>query len=135
MKVLIAGLSDPSAVAMQRVVASVFPDAQVIRQQRGVSLDQPGPWAIAQQCELCIVDLIGMGLARWTTQRQAQLQTRLLGDHSTVILAPPGEGGGWLAAMPELQASGGTRVLMQHPLTAASMGTVLADLRARARAE
>ncbi len=135
MKVLIAGLSDQSALAMQRVVASVFQEAQVIRQQRGVSLDQPGPWAIARQCDLCIVDLIGMGLARWTAQRQAQLQAQVLGEHSTVILAPPGDGGGWLDAMPELQATGGSRLLMQHPLTASTVHTVLTALRTRFEAE
>ena len=135
MKVLIAGLSDQSTVAMQRVVTSVFQDAQVIRQQRGVSLDQPGPWAIAAQCEMCIVDLIGLGLARWTAQRQAQLQTRVLGERSAVILAPPGDGGGWLDAMPELQAACGSRVLMQHPLKASTMRTVLAELGAQAQAE
>jgi hypothetical protein len=53
MKVLIAGLSDQSAVAMQRVV----------------SLGQPGHRATAQPCDLCIAELIGSWLAAGTLDR------------------------------------------------------------------
>lgn len=135
MKVLIAGLSDPSATAMERVVVSVFPGAQVLRQQRGVSLQSPDPWSVARRCDLCIVDLIGLGLARWTGERLDQLQSLVLGDHSAVVLAPPGDGGGWLEALPALQATGGLRVLLQHPLRASTMRKVLGDMRPHAEAE
>lgn len=126
MKVLIAGLSDQSAAAMERVVGAVYPGAQVIRQQRGVSVDSPQAWAVAQSCDLCIVDLIGLGLARWTHTRQQQLQALVLSDHCAIVLAPPGDGGGWLQA---LQASGAARVTLQHPLRATTMRTTLQDLR------
>lgn len=128
MKVLIAGLSDQSAAAMARVVDAVYPGAQVIRQQRGVSVDAPAAWAVTQSCDLCIVDLIGLGLARWTEQRQQQLQALVLNDHCAVVLAPPGDGGGWLQA---LQAAGSARVTLQHPLRATAMRTTLQELRAQ----
>lgn len=128
MKVLIAGLSDQSAAAMERVVGAVYPGAQVIRQQRGVSVDSPQAWAVAQSCDLCIVDLIGLGLARWTHERQLQLQALVLSDHCAIVLAPPGDGGGWLQA---LQASGAARVTLQHPLRATTMRGTLQDLRAQ----
>lgn len=135
MKVLIAGLSDPSATAMERVVVSVFPGARVLRQQRGVGLQSPDPWSVARRCDLCIVDLIGLGLARWTAERLDQLQSLVLGEHSAVVLAPPGDGGGWLEALPALQANGGLRVLLQHPLRASTMRKVLGDMRPHAEAE
>lgn len=128
MKVLIAGLSDPSAVAMERIVGVVYPGAEVIRQRRGVSMGSPKAWSVADGCDLCIVDLIGLGLARWTDERQLQLQSLVLNEHCAIVIAPPGDGGGWLQA---LQASGTARLTLQHPLTATTVRKALADLRAQ----
>jgi hypothetical protein len=126
MNILIAGLSRGSAIAVELIAGSVWPDPTFVRVERRVStsLSEQSPEAI--DCDVCMVDVLGLGLSRWSPSREAELNDYLLG-RPTIVLVPPGAGGGWLDASG--RTADKTAIRLQHPVSANTLKESLTQLR------
>lgn len=125
MRTLLIGLSDISAHAMEMLVTSLLPQAVVIRQSGPFPTL---PTGYATPADLFIVDLNGMGFSQWSPARQSYLQQRILRCGHALLLAPVGNGGGWLdASIPGC-------LVLQQPISTAAVRSALSALNAKEHA-
>ena len=127
MNILIAGLSRGSAIAVELIAGSVWPDPTFVRVERRISASLADQSSAAIDCDICMVDVLGLGLSRWSPAREAELNDYLLG-RPTIVLVPPGVGGGWL------DADGGrlvdkSKIRLQHPVSGNTLREALTKLR------
>jgi hypothetical protein len=130
MELLLAGTSPQSAAAMEIVAGGVHPDLKTLVIPRGNQPGLPADSAATRRCQLCVLDLVGLGLARWSAQRQADL-LEFLADRPAALLVPAnldssGSAPGWSQlASPRL-------LLLPQPVQTAHMREALLQLRAQA---
>ncbi len=130
MRVLVAGLSTQSSAAVELIIGSVFRGAKVIQHPRG-----PGCTTIALasevgHCDLCVVDLAGLGWGVRTPEREAALQDSVLGDRPAIVLLPSADGGWARSAV--LNDRPQPRIGLSQPASMTSLQEALLLLRRRA---
>ena len=123
MKILIAGLSSQSATATEVISRSLWPDASYVRLNRSLTAEIPEQSVNAARCELCVVDLLGMGWAHRTEEHEIQLEIFLAGRNAVMLVAP-GSGGGWLGTA-ALRVPNAVRTLLQRPVSVAALREAL----------
>ena len=133
MKVLIAGFSPQSTTAIELIVGSLWSDVAFVKLSRGASLSLSSPSDETQRCSLCIVDLLGLGMALWSATREAELQAFLSGRHA-ILFVPAGGSDDWLNAL-QPGRLGPSRIVLQHPASTASLRAAVETLREHAQAE
>lgn len=131
MKVLVAGFSPQSTAAVEIIVGSLWPSASFVKLARGATFAPPEQAPEAQQCDICVVDLLGLGMAIWAPEHEVELQA-FLGDRRAVLFVPAGSDEGWPSA---LAALGPARVVLQHPASTAALREALATLRGDHRSD
>lgn len=127
-KILIAGLSQQSATAVELTAKRVWSDPSFVRPPRSITnaLEELSPEAMA--CDIGVFDLLGLGLAHWTGEQEAELQV-LMAKRPSIVLLPPG-GGGWLNTVrPGIYDP--VPLVLQHPVLVASLHDALDALRQR----
>lgn len=96
MSILLAGLTDHEAAAIEIMVGMQWRDESCIILKRALSLSVPAQGAVARSCRCCVLDLFGLGMRKYSPEREQEL-LRFLNGRSAVLLAW-GDGGGWLEA-------------------------------------
>ncbi|HLR86762.1 MAG TPA: hypothetical protein VK064_02630 [Wenzhouxiangella sp.] len=96
MKILLAGLLERDAAAINILVRMAWRDHQVVSLPRSLSLTIPDQDNTARSCKCCIIDLAGLGLRRYSTENESRLQEFLSGRPAVLIVRGGGEG--WLSA-------------------------------------
>ena len=91
---LLAGLTDHEAAAIEIMVGMNWSDRHVLTIARGVGLGVPEQTPAARACTHCVLDLFGFGLRRYSAENEVKLRA-FLGNRSAVLLIW-GNGGGWL---------------------------------------
>lgn len=133
MKVLIAGFSPQSTTAVELVVGSLWSDVTFVKLPRGTLPSATEQSVVAQDCALCVVDLLGLGMALWSAARETELQAFLAGRRA-ILFVPAGGSDDWLNAV-QPGRLGPSRLLLQHPASTASLREALETLRERGQAE
>ncbi len=133
MKVLIAGFSPQSTAAVELIVGSLWSDVTFVKLPRGTLLSAPGQSAEALACSLCVVDLLGLGMALWSAAREAELEAFLSGRRA-ILFVPAGGNDDWLSALWPGRL-GPSRAILQHPASTASLRAALETLREHGQAE
>lgn len=116
-KIFAAGLSPQSTSAVEFIARELWPDCVFVHQR----LLETNTLALA--CDICLLDLLGLGLGRWSDERQAEVMA-FVGTRPTVLLIPPGSGGGWMLAIGRTEL-GVRQSLLQHPVGAALLRDAL----------
>ena len=91
---LLAGLTDHEAAAIEIMIGMNWHDQRVLTIPRGLGLGVPEQSAAAKACEQGVLDLFGFGMRRHTPEHEAKL-IEFLAGRSAVLLVWGG-GGGWL---------------------------------------
>lgn len=121
MNLLLAGANFRNAAALEVIIRSIWQDAQVERLDRH---DWPDLTIAPPQfadCDLLVLDLLGMGRIRWTLQTQAALEALASGRRLAVML-PSGTAGD---AFEQAWAPGTAPVMLRHPVSAKDMREAL----------
>ena len=92
--ILLAGLTDHEAAAIEIMVGMNWSDRHVLTIARGVGLGVPEQTPAARACTHCVLDLFGCGLRRYSAENEVKLRA-FLGNRSAVLLIW-GNGSGWL---------------------------------------
>ena len=92
--ILLAGLTDHEAAAIEIMVGMNWSDRHVLTIARGVGLGVPEQTPAARACTHCVLDLFGFGLRRYSAENEVKLRA-FLGNRSAVLLIW-GNGSGWL---------------------------------------
>src|SRR5690625_5312555 len=93
MKILLAGLLERDAAAINILVRMAWRDHQVVSLPRSLSLTIPDQDNTARSCKCCIIDLAGLSLRRYSTENESRLQeldrksTRLNSSHVAISYA------------------------------------------------
>src|SRR5690625_1908946 len=96
MKILLAGLLERDAAAINILVRMAWRDHQVVSLPRSLSLTIPDQDNTARSCKCCIIDLAGLSLRRYSTENESRLQEFL--SRRPAVLIVRGGGEGWLSA-------------------------------------
>lgn len=91
--ILLAGLTEPEAAALEILVGMHWRDWQTVTLKRSLSLSIPEQTSAARACKVCVVDLFGFGMRRHTPEQEQRLKEFLNGRNA--ILLVWGSGGGW----------------------------------------
>jgi hypothetical protein len=127
MKVLFAGMADRIAAALDILIHMSWKDALCVHLPRNPSLSVPPQTAEALLCDLCVVDLFGLGLRKYGGDSENKL-LKLLNGRPAVVLLWGSDGGGWpLTGLP--LAPGQSLIWMRVPYSAQDMRDALARLR------
>ncbi len=133
MKVLFAGMADRIAAALDILIHMSWKDALCVHLPRNPSLSVPPQTAEALLCDLCVVDLFGLGLRKYGGDSENKL-LKLLNGRPAVVLLWGSDGGGWpLTGLP--LAPGQSLIWMRVPYSAQDMRDALARLRTQLPAE
>ncbi|MEQ1596871.1 MAG: hypothetical protein ABL985_17395 [Casimicrobium sp.] len=124
MRILIGGLSPQSIIATEVVAQSVWSDATFVHHARGNTLGVAMQSSDAVRCDICVVDLLGMGLGTRTDEAEIQLEI-FLADRGAVLLVPAGSGGGWLDPTAPQGRIKSARTVLQRPVTVSALRDAL----------
>ena len=124
---LLAGLTDHEAAAIEIMIGMNWQDQRVLTLARGLGLGVPEQSAAAKACEQCVLDLFGFGMRRHTPENEAKL-LEFLARRSAVLLVW-GSGGGWLERQLPL-ARGQQIAWVSMPYSSADMLTAIKQVRA-----
>ena len=123
---LLAGLTDHEAAAIEIMIGMNWQDQRVLTIPRGLGLGVPEQSAAAKACEQGVLDLFGFGMRRHTPEHEAKL-IEFLAGRSAVLLVW-GCGGGWLER--QLPLARGQRVAwVSMPYTSADMLAAIKQVR------
>ena len=89
-KILLAGLTEREAAAVQMLVESTWRDCSCVILPRLADFQMPVQSAQAQACSGVVVNLLGVGLLRYSEQAQSKL-AQLLDGRSAVLLLHSGD--------------------------------------------
>lgn len=92
--ILMAGLSDQEAAAIEILVGMTWDNVQVVSIKRSLSLAIPEQGMEARACEVCVIDLFGLGMRRHSPENAQRLMGFLKGRPAVLLVW--GSGGGWL---------------------------------------
>ncbi|MDO4724431.1 MAG: hypothetical protein Q4A97_06680 [Comamonadaceae bacterium] len=95
--VLLAGLTDHEAAAIEIMINMSWRDQHCITLRRELSLSIPEQTAQAKACRYCVIDLFSLGLRKHSPDNEAQL-LQFLAGRSAVLLVR-GSGSGWFDAL------------------------------------
>ncbi len=129
MKILIAGASAQTHDAVAQIAQSLWMDVTLVRLARGVGATVPVQPLAASQCDLCVLDVMGLGWSQWFPEHATRVET-LLADRSAVLLLPPDCVGGWLDA--PAFSSRHSRAVLQRPISAEAFRNAMRDAGAAA---
>ena len=90
---LLAGLTDHKAAAIEIMVGMTWHDQRVLTIPRGMGLGVPEQTAAARACQYCVLDLFGFGLRKYSPENEARLLEFLAGRSAVLLVW--GAGGGW----------------------------------------
>ena len=93
-KILLVGLTDQEAAAIEIMIGMNWRDAQCTVLRRSLSLAMPEQTPEALACTHCVVDLFGLGMRKYSAENAERLMA-FLGGRSAVALAWGADGGGW----------------------------------------
>ncbi len=136
-RVLIAGMTPQTASAVELIVRAVFGAVAIVRHDRGPALAPAAVAAQARPDDLCVVDLLGFGWARWSVALEQALRQELFGPRPAIVLLPPG-GSDWAARLADhaTEHSGPVtpgagqplRLMLVHPASMTAMRGALQRL-------
>ena len=129
--VLLAGLTDTEAAAIEIMVGMTWRDHQCVTLARGLVLGVPAQTAQARACRSCVVDLFGLGMRKHSQDHERNLLEFL--DGRSAVLLVWGSGGGWLDARMPLQR-GQHVTWLTVPYTSAGLRDALKRVMAARRA-
>ncbi len=127
---LLVGLSDPEAGAVEILLGRRWPGAGALRIPRGPQLALPEQSAEARRCDACMIDLASVGLR----QRSADAESRLLAflDGRPAIILSRELEGSWLDH-PLAAAEGQPIIVLKTPYGStqllAGMAQILASMQ------
>lgn len=120
--ILLAGLTEPEAAALEILVGMHWRDWKVVTLKRSLSLSIPEQTSAARAADVCVVDLFGFGMRRHAPEQEARLM-EFLNGRSAILLAW-GTGGGWNEA--ELPTAPGQQVeCLKVPYTSVAIRSAL----------
>ncbi len=128
MRILIAAPSHQTVTSVEIIARSIWPGATFVLLARSPRSSIPPQSVAAMQCDLCVLDLLGLGWSRWCAEHEARLKI-LLAGRGAILLVPPGNGGEWLDTSGSANQHG--RIVLQRPVTA---GALIEALRAAGNA-
>ncbi|PAT40485.1 hypothetical protein CK623_05170, partial [Vandammella animalimorsus] len=99
--VLLAGLTDHEAAAIEIMVNMTWREQRCITLRRDLSLSIPEQTAQAKACRYCVIDLFSLGLRKHSPDNEVLL-LQFLAGRSAVLLVR-GSGSGWFDALLPLQ--------------------------------
>ncbi|PAT40448.1 hypothetical protein [Vandammella animalimorsus] len=99
--VLLAGLTDHEAAAIEIMVNMTWRDQRCITLRRDLSLSIPEQTVQAKACRYCVIDLFSLGLRKHSPDNEVLL-LQFLAGRSAVLLVR-GSGSGWFDALLPLQ--------------------------------
>lgn len=125
--VLLAGLTDQEAAAVEIMIGMTWRDARCEALRRNMSLSVPEMTVSARSCTHCVVDLFGLGMRKYSPENARRLLD-FLGGRSAVVLAWGTGGGGWLGQNLPL-AEGQVLEWVQMPYSSQDMRAALTKVR------
>ena len=126
-KILLVGLTDQEAAAIEIMIGMNWRDAQCTVLRRSLSLAMPEQTPEALACTHCVVDLFGLGMRKYSAENAERLMA-FLGGRSAVALAWGADGGGWMGQKLPL-AAGQVLELLLMPYSSHDMKTALGKVR------
>lgn len=94
--ILLMGLTDHEAAAVEIMIGMNWRDHRCITLKRELSLAIPEQHAAARSCEACVLDLFGLGMRKYSPANATRLMEVMAGRPA--VLLTWGDGGGWLEA-------------------------------------
>ncbi len=129
MKILLAGASATTETTIKLIAASVFRVASLHVLERAALGVLPPQSVAALRCQLCVVDVQGLGWSQWHPEHAARLEL-LVAGRAAVLLLPPNSSGGWYD---DAQfASTEDRLLLRRPVSDAGIACALRSAGAAA---
>ena len=129
MKILLAGASANTETAIRLIASSVFRSASLHLLERAASGLSPQQSVAASRCQLCVVDVHGLGWSQWYPEHAARLEL-LLAGRAALLLLPPNSSGGWYDTAQF--ASAQDRILLRRPVSDAGIACALRSAGAEA---
>jgi hypothetical protein len=122
MRILIAAPSHQTVTAVEIISRSIWPGATFVLLARSARAAVPPQSVAAVQCDLCVLDLLGLGWSRWSNENEERLNI-LLSGRSAILLLPPGNSGDW----PDTDGSANqhSRVTLQRPISTTALREAL----------
>lgn len=120
--ILLAGLAEREAAAVQMMVESTWRDSSCVFLPRQADFQMPKQSAAAQACQGAVVNLLGVGLLRHSAEAEAKLRD-LLAGRSAVLLLHSGDST-WAAAQWQ-QAPGQTLIFLTPPCSSEALRTAI----------
>ena len=129
--VLLAGLTDTEAAAVEIMIGMTWRDQPCVTLARGLALGVPEQGVQARACHCCVVDLFGVGMRRHSPDHERRLLDFLQGRSAVLLVW--GHGGGWLESELPLQA-GQVVTFLTVPYTSAGLREALQRVMTARRA-
>ncbi|RRD58450.1 hypothetical protein EII20_02285 [Comamonadaceae bacterium OH2545_COT-014] len=125
--VLLAGLTDQEAAAIEIMIGMTWRDARCVVLRRNMSLAIPEMTVSARACTHCVVDLFGLGMRKYSPDNATRL-LEFLGGRPAVVLAWGTGGGGWMDQTLPLE-EGQVLEWVHMPYSSQDMRAALAKVR------
>ena len=125
MRILIAAPSHQTVTAVEIVARAIWPGATFVLLARNARASVPPQSIAAVQCDLCVLDLLGLGWSRWSVENEARLNI-LLAGRSAILLLPPGNSGNWPDADGSANQHG--RIALQRPVSTSALRDALLNI-------
>lgn len=123
-------MTPQTASAVELIVRAVFGAVPIVRHDRAPGLAAAVVARQARPGDLCVVDLLGFGWARWSTAHEQALRLELIGPRPAIVLLPPG-GGDWPIHLADHAGEHGSpaqprpgsplRLMLPHPASMTAM--------------
>lgn len=125
MRILIAAPSHQTVTAVEIVARAIWPGATFVLLPRNARASVPQQSIAAVQCDLCVLDMLGLGWSRWSIENEEQLNI-LLAGRSAILLLPPGNSGNWPDADGSVNQWG--RIALQRPVSTSALREALCTI-------
>ena len=90
---LLVGMVDKEAAAIEIMMGMQWRDRHCVTLTRSLSLSIPQQSAQARACDVCIVDLVGLGMRKYSEVHEQRLLEFLAGRHAVLLVW--GRDSGW----------------------------------------
>lgn len=126
MKILIAGASAETHQVVARIARSLWSEVTLVQLARGVGAAVPVQPFAASRCDLCVLDVMGLGWSQWFPEHAARVETLLAGRSAILLLPPDCSGGcGWLSA--PAFSTRRDRAILRRPISAEGFSNAMRD--------
>ncbi len=123
--ILLAGMVDKEAAAIEIMVGMYWRERTCVTLGRSPGLSMPRPTQACAACDLCIVDLFGLGMRRYSEEHEQRL-LEFLGGRPAVLLVR-GLESGWMERVLHLAAGQQVQCLLT-PYNAQSLRETIGKL-------